>query len=429
MPWVPPAKPPAMDGALNPRDTCIAWPVAVPAVPRLRLQRRLAAYSSGSDTGGSIRQPASFCGAVGLKPTYGAVSRYGLIAYASSFDQIGPITSTVSRTQRSFMMPSARDRRDAHLPRTDRTHLRLRSIWTFSGLRIGVAERILYRDSRGCPERRSGAGSSTSTSSLGRHSCTWFQMPVLQTALPVYYILACAEASSNLGRYDGIRYGYQTPHYTRHTRNDVQNPQRSRFGAEVKRRILLGTYVSQRRVLRRLLQKSAEPARRDCARHLTRLFRTLRSSGWPPTVPTTAFPLAFYRSRILLKPTRPMSAPLPVNIAGLPGVSLPCGTGTDGMPIGMQLIGAAFSRGANLLGAAWSIRARSQETCVFQTIRIGGSHMSGYETWSQDWRHMCELCTHKTKIFCGCTTAFGGEPNTHCCPVCIGLPGTLPLLK
>ena len=187
----------------------------------------LAAYGLGSDTGGSIRQPASFCGIVGLKPTYGAVSRYGLIAYASSFDQIGPITTSVEDAALVYDAISVRDRRDATsrgqaAPTAATLDLDLR------GLKIGVAEEYftgIREDVRSAVLQALDV-----YRSLGA-TVTWFQMPALQYALPVYYILACAEASSNLGRYDGIRYGYQTPHYTG-THEMMCKTRSEGFGAE-----------------------------------------------------------------------------------------------------------------------------------------------------------------------------------------------------
>lgn len=321
----------------------------------------LAAYGLGSDTGGSIRQPASFCGIVGLKPTYGAVSRYGLIAYASSFDQIGPITTSVEDAALVYDAISVRDRRDATsrgqtAPTAATLDLDLR------GLKIGVAEEYftgIREDVRSAVLQALDV-----YRSLGA-TVTWFQMPALQYALPVYYILACAEASSNLGRYDGIRYGYQTPHYTG-THEMMCKTRSEGFGAEVKRRILLGTYVLSTGYYDAYYKKAQNlrgaivSAFDEAFSHYDLLVA--------PTVPTTAFPLHFTQQDPV-ETYQTDVCTVPVNIAGLPGISLPCGTGTDGMPIGMQLIGAAFSE-ARLLGAAYQYE-RAAGDRVFQKSGLG----------------------------------------------------------
>ena len=199
----------------------------------------IAAYSLGSDTGGSIRQPASFCGVVGLKPTYGAVSRYGLIAYASSLDQIGPITKSVEDASIVFDAIAKQDKRDS-------TSLGAVGGETFSklgndikGMKIGIARE--YLDGVRDDVKEAILGAAKVYESLGAE-IVYFDLPVLKFALPVYYIIACAEASSNLGRYDGIRYGYKTAHYTG-THDMICRTRSEGFGEEVKRRILLGTYV------------------------------------------------------------------------------------------------------------------------------------------------------------------------------------------
>ena len=199
----------------------------------------IAAYGLGSDTGGSIRQPASFCGVVGLKPTYGAVSRYGLIAYASSLDQIGPITKSVEDASLVFDAIAKQDKRDS-------TSLGAVGGTTFDklnndikGMKIGIARE--YLDGVRDDVKEAVLEAAKVYESLGAE-IVYFDLPVLKFALPVYYIIACAEASSNLGRYDGIRYGYKTAHYTG-THDMICRTRSEGFGEEVKRRILLGTYV------------------------------------------------------------------------------------------------------------------------------------------------------------------------------------------
>ena len=321
----------------------------------------LAAYALGSDTGGSIRQPASFCGIVGFKPTYGTVSRYGLIAYASSFDQIGPITQSVEDAALVYdavakydeMDSTSSGRKEPTVPQLGRE---------IKGLKIGIARE--YFD--GIREDVDAALQKAITAfrALGAEIVE-FSMPSLKYCLPVYYILACAEASSNLGRYDGIRYGYHTEHYA--DRNDMVCKTRSEgFGTEVKRRILLGTYVlsagyydayyKKAQNLRGALVRAFDGAFLKCDLMLA------------PTVPTTAFPQN-YTAKDPVETYLTDICTVPVNIAGLPGISVPCGFGADGMPVGMQLIGPKFSE-VSLLNAArqYELAARDE---VFRAVETG----------------------------------------------------------
>ena len=305
----------------------------------------LAVYGLGSDTGGSIRQPASFCGLVGLKPTYGAVSRYGLIAYASSFDQIGPITASVEDAALVYDAISPYDQQDSTSqgrmgpPTAEALGRELK------GLRVGIAKEYfegLREDVRAAVEEAVAA-----YRSLGA-DIVEFRLPSLQYALPVYYILACAEASSNLGRYDGIRYGYKTAHYE--DVNDMICKTRSEgFGKEVQRRILLGTYVlsagyydayyKKAQNLRGAIVSAFDEAFRSCDVILA------------PTVPMTAFKRGF-TSQDPVETYQTDICTVPVNIAGLPAVSLPCGYDAAGLPIGIQLIGPRFGEAA-ILNAAY----------------------------------------------------------------------------
>ena len=305
----------------------------------------IAVYGLGSDTGGSIRQPASFCGIVGLKPTYGAVSRYGLIAYASSFDQIGPITTSVEDTAMVFdavseydpMDSTSQGRKGAPVCDTLKNDIK--------GMKIGIARE--YLDGIRDDVKQAVLQAAEVYKSLGAE-IVYFDLPALKYALPVYYILACAEASSNLGRYDGIRYGYKAENYF--DVNDMIKKTRSTgFGEEVKKRILLGTYVlssgyydayyKKAQNLRGTIVNAFKNALKVCDVILA------------PTVPMTAFengsavsdPVETYLTDICT---------VPVNIAGLPGVSVPCGYNSKGMPIGMQLIGDTFCE-AKILNAAW----------------------------------------------------------------------------
>jgi aspartyl-tRNA(Asn)/glutamyl-tRNA(Gln) amidotransferase subunit A len=304
----------------------------------------LAAYGLGSDTGGSVRQPASFCGLVGLKPTYGAVSRYGLIAYASSLDQVGPIAQTVADTAAVHDAIARYDGRDATSRRSPGgTAMTLGN--SIRGIRIGVAEEYF----RGIRQdvRESVEGTLKVFESLGAEIVR-FSMASLDHAVPVYYILACAEASSNLGRYDGIRYGYQAENY-RDVADMIMKTRSEGFGKEAKRRILLGTYVlsagyydayyRKAQELRRSIRGSFREAFRACDVILT------------PTVPVTAFPKGF-TSEDPVETYMTDICTVPVNIAGLPALSVPCGYDSKGLPIGMQLIGDSFQEGL-LLNVAW----------------------------------------------------------------------------
>lgn len=305
----------------------------------------IAAYGLGSDTGGSIRQPASFCGIVGLKPTYGAVSRFGLIAYASSFDQIGPIATSVEDAALVYDAISLYDEKDS----TSRGNVNGSTFDTLNndikGMKIGIARE--YLDGVRDDVKNAILEAAKVYEGLGAE-IVYFDLPALKYALPVYYILACAEASSNLGRYDGIRYGYKTEHYE--SIHEMMCKTRSEgFGKEVQRRILLGTYVlsagyydayyKKAQNLRGAIVKAFDNAFESCDVILA------------PTVPMTAFkmghavsdPIETYLTDICT---------VPINIAGLPAVSIPCGFNANGMPIGMQLIGNKFKE-AQILNAAY----------------------------------------------------------------------------
>lgn len=321
----------------------------------------IAAYGLGSDTGGSIRQPASFCGIVGLKPTYGAVSRFGLVAYASSFDQIGPITTNVEDTALVYDAIAQYDEKDSTSQgKTENASDTLKK--DIKGMKIGIAREYMngVRDD----VRMSIEQAAKVYENLGAE-IIYFDMPALKQAVPVYYILACAEASSNLGRYDSIRYGYKTPVY-----NDVHemiSKTRSEgFGAEVKRRILLGTYVLSAGYYDAYYKK-AQNLRGSIVNAYNNAFAKC-DVILSPTVPMTAFeigkavsdPIETYLTDICTAP---------VNIAGLPAVSLPCGENSKGMPIGMQLTGNKFCEKA-ILNAAWQYENATRET-VFKDSGLG----------------------------------------------------------
>ena len=305
----------------------------------------IAVYGLGSDTGGSIRQPASFCGIVGLKPTYGAVSRFGLIAYASSLDQIGPITTNVEDTaivydaisQYDKMDSTSKGRQGAPVYNTLKNDIK--------GMKIGIAKE--YLDGVREDVRKAVEDAVKVYESLGAE-IVYFDLPSLKYALPVYYFIACAEASSNLGRYDGIRYGYKADNY-RDVNEMIKKTRSTGFGEEVKRRILLGTYVLSSGYYDAYYKK-AQNLRGTIISAFNKAFESC-DVILAPTVPMTAFenghavsdPVETYLTDICT---------VPVNICGLPGVSVPCGYNDKGLPIGMQLIGNAFGE-AKILNAAW----------------------------------------------------------------------------
>ena len=305
----------------------------------------IAVYGLGSDTGGSIRQPASFCGIVGMKPTYGTVSRFGLIAYASSLDQIGPITTSVEDAAIVYDAISEYDVMDSTSQgrKGELTCTTLRN--DIKGMKIGIARE--YMDGIREDVRAALEEAAEVYKSLGAE-IVYFDLPALKYALPVYYIIACAEASSNLGRYDGIRYGYKAENY-RDVNDMIKKTRSTGFGEEVKRRILLGTYVLSSGYYDAYYKK-AQNLRGKIVQSFKNAFG-LCDVILAPTVPMTAFenghavsdPVETYLTDICT---------VPVNICGLPGISVPCGFDGKGMPIGMQLIGNSFCE-AKILNAAW----------------------------------------------------------------------------
>lgn len=320
-------------GAKNPHDTGMVAGGSSGGVASA-VAGNLAAFGLGSDTGGSIREPASFCGLVGLKPTYGAVSRYGLIAYASSFDQIGPIAASVEDAAAVFDAISQKDERDStSCGRAEPACPSLEN--DIRGRKIGLADE--YFDGIRDDVKAEVLKAVEVFESLGAEIVR-FPMPSIKYCLPVYYILTCAEASSNLGRYDGIRFGYKTQHYA--DRDEMVCRTRSEgFGAEVKHRILLGTYVLSAGYYDAYYKK-AQNLRGALIRDFDEAFGKC-DVMLAPTVPMTSFPCDSDRSSV--ETYRTDICTVPVNIAGLPAVSVPCGFGSDGLPVGMQLIGRRFS--------------------------------------------------------------------------------------
>lgn len=307
----------------------------------------LVPWALGSDTGGSIRQPASFCGVVGLKPTYGLVSRYGLVAFASSLDQIGPITKDVEDSAILLNMIAGHDEKDStsmNLEKKDYTKALKNDV---KGLKIGIPKEY-FKEGINSEVKQKLEDAIQKYKQLGAivEECS---LDTANYALAAYYIIACAEASSNLGRFDGIRYGYRTENYT-NLKELFKNSRSEGFGAEVKRRIILGTYVlssgyydayyKKAQQVRTLVKKAFDEAFEKYDVILT------------PTSPIVAFefgakssnPLEMYLSDICT---------VSVNIAGLPAISIPCGVNSKGMPIGMQLIGKRFDE-ETILNAAYT---------------------------------------------------------------------------
>lgn len=294
----------------------------------------IAAYGLGSDTGGSIRQPAAFCGIVGFKPSYGAVSRYGLIAYGSSLDQIGPMTRSVTDAAIVYDAIKGTDEHDSTSVRFTQPQTVLTG--EVKGVKIGVAEELMQGvDSEvvAATERLISAYKSAGAQVVK------LSVPTLKLVLPSYYIIACAEASSNLGRYDGIRYGYRAGNYS--GVDDMVTKTRSEgFGKEVKKRIMLGTYVLSSGYYDAYYKKACL-VREEVKKCLAKCFEEC-DFIIAPTAPQTAFPLGYAGGNATETYLSDMCT-VPVNVAGLPAVSLPCGKDKNGLPTGVQIIGKNYS--------------------------------------------------------------------------------------
>ncbi|MGC7870584.1 Asp-tRNA(Asn)/Glu-tRNA(Gln) amidotransferase subunit GatA [Desulfosporosinus sp. SYSU MS00001] len=315
----------------------------------------LAAFSLGSDTGGSIRQPAAFCGVVGLKPTYGAVSRFGLIAYASSLDQIGPLTKTVRDNALVMNTIAGYDAMDSTSVRYDKPDYTKFLIDDIKGLKIGLPREYfgegidpeVAKEIQKCVETLRGLGAEVGECSL----------PHTEYAIPAYYLIATAEASSNLARYDGVRYGYRAEAgdvlgMFRKTRADG-------FGQEVKRRIMLGTYALSSGYYDAYYLK-AQKVRTLIKQDFDQAFEKF-DVLLGPTAPTPAFkfgeksnPLTMYLSDITT---------VPINLAGIPAISIPAGF-VNGLPIGMQLMGKAFNE-----GTLYRVAYTFEQTTNYHTLK------------------------------------------------------------
>jgi aspartyl-tRNA(Asn)/glutamyl-tRNA(Gln) amidotransferase subunit A len=306
---------------------------------------RMAPAATGTDTGGSIRQPAALCGITGLKPTYGLVSRYGMIAFASSLDQAGPMAPSAEDCALLLNVMTGFDPKDSTSLERDREDYTRDLEKPLTGLRVGLPKEFFAVGLNS----EVAMAVETAVAELKKLGATTVEISLAnsQLAIPVYYVLAPAEASSNLSRFDGVRYGYRAPEYS--DLNDMYAKTRAQgFGAEVKRRIMIGAYVLshgyydayylQAQKIRRLIADDFNAAFQACDVILG------------PTAPGTAFklgeksddPVEMYLNDLYT---------IPANLAGLPGMSLPCGFDSRGLPIGLQLVGNYFSE-AKMLNVA-----------------------------------------------------------------------------
>ena len=304
-------------------------------------------FALGSDTGGSIRQPASFCGVVGMKPTYGTVSRYGLIAYGSSLDQIGPLTKNVEDCAAVMEIIASHDKKDSTSLKREDTDFTSALKEDVKGLRIGIP-RDYFGDGLDGEVRAAVLAAANALKEQGA-VVEEFDLSLVEYAIPAYYTIASAEASSNLERFDGVKYGYRTEqfeglhHMYKKTRSEG-------FGAEVKRRIMLGSFVL------------------SSGYYDAYYLKALRTKA----LIKKAFDQAFEKYDMILGPVAPTTAPglgkslsdplkmylgdiytISVNLAGLPGISVPCGKDQKGLPVGLQLIGDCFGE-KKLLRAAYT---------------------------------------------------------------------------
>ena len=300
---------------------------------------REAVYTLGSDTGGSIRQPASFCGVVGMKPTYGSVSRYGLVAFASSLDQIGPITSTVLDNALVLNAIAGHDKRDATSVKRVYNDFTAEIKNGVKGMKIGIPEEF-FGDGISDDVKKAVLAAADTYRALGAELVA-VSMPSIDYALSAYYVISSAEASSNLARFDGVRYGYRCDDYS--NIDELYRKSRSEgFGSEVKKRIMLGTfalssgyydaYYKKALQVRSLVRKDFDEVFEKCDFIIS------------PVAPTVAYKIG-EKVGDSLQMYMGDAYSVPVNIAGIPALTLPCGIGEGGMPVGMQLIGPAFSEG------------------------------------------------------------------------------------
>ena len=312
-------------------------------------------YALGSDPGGSIRQPSSFCGVTGIKPTYGTVSRYGLIAYGSSLDQIGPIAKDVTDCATILEAIASHDVKDSTSVQREDYDFTSALVDDVRGMKIGIP-RDYFGDGLDPEVKAAVLGAAKKLEEKGA-IVEEFDLSLVEYAIPAYYVIACAEASSNLARFDGVKYGYRTEQYDG-LHNMYKKTRSEGFGAEAKRRIMLGSFVL------------------SSGYYDAYYLKALRTK----TLIKQAFDKAFEKYDVILGPAAPTTAPklgeslsdplkmylgdiytISVNLAGLPGITLPCGTDQSGLPIGLQLIGDCFAEKKIIRAAYTYEQTRSYE--------------------------------------------------------------------
>ena len=304
-------------------------------------------YALGSDTGGSIRQPSSFCGVTGIKPTYGTVSRYGLIAYGSSLDQIGPVAKDVTDCATILETIASYDSKDSTSVKRDDYNFTEALVEDVKGLKIGIPKDYFGEGLE--PEVKKAILKAVDVLKDKGAIVEEFDLSLVEYAIPAYYVIASAEASSNLSRFDGVKYGYRTEEYNG-LHNMYKKTRSEGFGEEVKRRIMLGSFVL------------------SSGYYDAYYLKALRTKA----LIKKAFDEAFAKYDVIIGPAAPTTAPklgdslsdpikmylgdiytISVNLAGLPGISVPCGQDSKGLPIGMQIIGDCFKE-KNIIIAAYT---------------------------------------------------------------------------
>ncbi len=311
-------------------------------------------YALGSDTGGSIRQPSSFCGVTGIKPTYGTVSRYGLIAYGSSLDQIGPVAKDVTDCATILEVISSYDEKDSTSVKRDDYDFTSALVDDVKGMKIGIP-RDYFTEGLDSEVKEAVLKAAKILESKGA-VVEEFDLSLVEYAIPAYYVIASAEASSNLARFDGVKYGYRAKEFE--GLHDMYKKTRSQgFGPEVKRRIMLGSFVL------------------SSGYYDAYYLKALRTKA----LIKKAFDKAFSKYDVILAPAAPTTAPklgesltdplkmylgdiytISVNLAGLPGISVPCGEDSKGLPIGVQMIGDCFKE-KNIIRAAYSFEQAKED--------------------------------------------------------------------
>ena len=314
-------------------------------------------YALGSDTGGSIRQPSSFCGVTGIKPTYGTVSRYGLIAYGSSLDQIGPVAKDVTDCATILETIASYDSKDSTSVKRDDYNFTEALVEDVKGLKIGIPKDYFGEGLE--PEVKKAIRKAVDVLKDKGAIVEEFDLSLVEYAIPAYYVIASAEASSNLSRFDGVKYGYRTEEYNG-LHNMYKKTRSEGFGEEVKRRIMLGSFVL------------------SSGYYDAYYLKALRTKA----LIKKAFDEAFAKYDVIIGPAAPTTAPklgdslsdpikmylgdiytISVNLAGLPGISVPCGQDSNGLPIGMQIIGDCFKE-KNIIRAAYTFeQSKKYDRC------------------------------------------------------------------